>query len=95
MDNIITIRADAPEHLVLSWLGVLVGMGYRYKIDPESPMFRAMNENKLRIQDELVAARASTNKPPFNQDGVRIIHRAGDSDSITVSVRPDWTIPYQ
>ena len=85
MDNIITISSDAPLHLVISWLGVLVGMGYRYKI--EGPLFRVLNENKLRMQDELIVARARTDKPPFDKDGIRVIHRAGDSDSIKISVR--------
>ncbi len=87
MDNIITISEDAPEHLVLAWLGVLVGMGYRYHIHPASPLFRILNENKLRLQDELKEARLQP-RQPFNEQGFRVIHTGGDSDSITVRVRP-------
>lgn len=87
MDNIITISEDEPEHLVLAWLGVLVGMGYRYKIDPECPLFRTLDENRLRLQDELKEARKKP-REPFNEEGYRIILRGGDSDSIKVSVRP-------
>ena len=84
MDNAIIISADEPEHLVLAWLGVLVGMGYRYKI--EGPLFRTLDENRLRLQDELKEARKKP-REPFNKDGYRIILESGDSDSMKIKVR--------
>ena len=88
MENAIRISEESPVHLVAYWLGLLVGMGVSYKIDPECPLFRTMQGNRERMREELKLARASKNKPEFNSKNYRIIHRAGDSDSIKVSLRP-------
>ena len=88
LENRITIKEETPDHLVAYWLGVLVGLGVSYTITPESPLFRTMQGNRERMREELRIARINPNKPEFNKENYRIIHEAGDSDSIKVSVSP-------
>ena len=87
LENRITIKEETPDHLVAYWLGMLNGLGISYNIDSECPLFRTMQGNRERIRDELKEARLRK-REAFNKDHYRIIHRAGDSDSIKVSVRP-------
>lgn len=86
MDNIITISSKAPDHLVSYWLGTLVGMGYRYKINHKSPLSRSLQGERRRMLYELEDARKRTDKPPFDKDGIRTILATGDSDSIKATV---------
>ncbi len=44
MNHVITITGDIPEHLATYWIGVLVGMGISYKIDPASPLYQSLKE---------------------------------------------------
>lgn len=46
MDTIITVSEDIPGYLLTYWVGVLVGMGYPYKIDRASPLYRTLRERK-------------------------------------------------
>ena len=83
MDNIITVSGDIPEHLLTYWIGVLVGMGYSYKIDRASPLYRTLRERKregyqaLQVWKEEQRANPSDSRTYFlsgiHKDWVQVI----------------------
>ena len=87
MENRITIKEETPDHIVAYWLGMLNGLGISFIIDPDCQLFRTMQGNRDKMLIELKEAR-KRKREAFNKDNYRIIHRAGDSDSVTVNVRP-------
>ena len=87
MKNIITISEDVPEHLVTYWVGILIGMGIPYKVNPKSPMYRVLQEYERELYLEGKEAREGKDKIPYNNMGYRVIHESGDTGALSVEIR--------
>ena len=80
----ITIADDIPIHKTSYYLGVLNGMGIRYKMDSSSPIYRTMREKKKERWQE---AQDNKFKIPFDDEGARVLLSGGKEEDIKLVIR--------
>jgi len=84
MNNIII--KDIPDHLATYSVGVLVGMGIEYQIDPESSLYKKVKEYRREKYLDIVAKGVTGDTLPA-EVGYYISITGGDTDSIKASFR--------
>ncbi|KKK66270.1 hypothetical protein LCGC14_2965790 [marine sediment metagenome] len=64
MDNVITVSKGIPNHILTYWIGVLVGMGYAYDIDPKCGLYKVLREHRIDRYREVQAWREYRKEHP-------------------------------
>ncbi len=87
MDNIFKVSPEIPTHILAYWMGILVGYGVDYRINPDSPLHRSLRERKRERELDLNAGRGSLTVEKVRDDGVRVLTGRGNPDDVKLNIR--------
>ncbi len=86
MDNTISISPDIPTHLLAYWMGVLVGFGIDYRLDPDCPLHRSLRERKRERAMHFKVGRGNLKVESTTSDGVVILQGKSNPDDTKLKV---------
>lgn len=86
MDNILRVSPDIPTHLLAYWMGILVGFGIDYRLDPDCPLHRSLRERKRERQMHFKVGRGSLKVESTTSEGVVIWQGKSSPDDTKLKV---------
>lgn len=90
VDTQITVNGDIPKHILAYWMGILIGQGIDFRVNPESPLYKVLREHRREQYREFEA----DGKIPDGDYDLPlelcyfVTHKGGNEDDIKVTLRP-------
>lgn len=81
-ENTITIDKDTPTHLVTYLMGVIMGMGISYKLDPNCPLYRMLHMREKRWYDDMKKQEGT--RAPLHSGQKATVYTSGEDIKVDI-----------